>query len=61
MSLFKGDDKTVAYGGCDCECHKNSNIKHITPCCYPGFFRNSKMTKEEAEDIHHEIKKLLIE
>lgn len=26
---------TPGYGGCSCQCHYWSGVKHCVPCCYP--------------------------
>lgn len=33
---FQSTFASKAYGGCQCECHRNSNVVHCVPCCYPG-------------------------
>lgn len=28
-----------AYEGCTCSCHRQPNVMHCVPCCYPGMRR----------------------
>jgi hypothetical protein len=34
MQLDTFENPNPAYGGCTCDCHKNSGMMHIVPCCY---------------------------
>ena len=31
----------VAFGGCDCGCHRTPGVMHCVPCCGPGSARDT--------------------
>lgn len=31
-----GEVLPMAYNGCNCLCHRQSGVKHLIPCCFPG-------------------------
>lgn len=36
----------TAYGDCQCECHRNPGVMHVSPCCYP---RDDELIEDNSE------------
>lgn len=34
-SIPPKDECSKAFNGCNCACHRNPDVRHIVPCCYP--------------------------